>query len=246
MHGIIYKATNTLNGKVYIGQTTQPLNERKRHHKYMSLKGDRRTPFQIALLDEGFDNFTWKQRDTFNNAEELTAKEKHWVAFYKANDPQYGYNITGGGIAAKHTEETKRKISRIVKGRKVSEETRRKISEGNKGKHNGENNPFFGKKHTEESRRKMSEAQKRKHPAKPAVIKPKKIKLPKPPKILKGKATGERHPKNTTSEATALQIKIDLQAGMRICEIMRKHGVTKSVVSNIKHGYSWAWLQIPA
>lgn len=246
MDGIIYKATNIITGKVYIGMTSYSLAMRKRHHKYMASKGDRRTPFQIALLDEGADNFAWGEIDSAQTEEELSAKEKLWVAHYKANDHNYGYNITGGGIAAKHTPETRLKISCIVKGRKVSEETRRKISEAQKGIQAGEKNPFYGRKHTEESRRKMSEAQKRNRPVKPAVIKPVKIKPPKPPKILKGKAIGERHPKNTTSEATALQIKLDLRAGMRICEVMRKYGVTKGVVSNIKHGYSWAWLKTGA
>jgi group I intron endonuclease len=210
----------------------------------MALKGDRRIPFQCALLDEGFGNFVWDEIDTAKTVEELSEKEKQWIAYYQANDPAYGYNITGGGIAAKHTEETKRKISLIRKGRHPSLETIKKISESNKGLQAGERNPFFGKKHTEESRRKMSEAQRRNRPVKPLVIKTEKQKPSKPPKVLKGKPLGEKHQFATTTEAVARQIKIDLQNGMRICDIVRKHGVTKSVVSNIKHGYSWAWLHV--
>ena len=69
-----------------------------------------------------------------------------------------------------HSDETKRKLSEINKGKKVSDETRRKLSEMNKGeKHpffgkTGEGNPFFGKKHSEETLKKMSESAKgRKH-----------------------------------------------------------------------------------
>ena len=50
------------------------------------------------------------------------------------------------------SEETKHKLSVLLKGRAVSEETRRKLSISNSGK----NNPFFGHKHSEESRDKMS------------------------------------------------------------------------------------------
>jgi group I intron endonuclease len=190
-YGIIYKATNIINGKVYIGKTIKTLRKRKSNHKFQSLKGDRRYMFQIALLDEGFENFTWEQIDTAENEADLNAKEELWVAHYKANDPQYGYNGTGGGngFKAKHTEDTKHKMSEAAKGRTF----------------------------TQEQYIKAGEAQR-----------------------------GERHPKNTTAEATARAIKADIKAGMRICEIMRKYGVTKSVISNIKHGYSWAWLQITA
>ncbi len=49
----------------------------------------------------------------------------------------------------KHSEETKKKISKALKGKKHSEETKRKMSESHSGK-----------KHTEESKKKMSEAKK--------------------------------------------------------------------------------------
>jgi group I intron endonuclease len=119
MYGIIYKATGPT-GKVYIGKTTKTLAMRKSHHKYMALKGDRRTPFQCALLDEGFDNFAWEQIDTAETEDELNAKEKQWIAHYKADDPAYGYNIFEGGDGAKLTEETKRKISEAQRGKKHS------------------------------------------------------------------------------------------------------------------------------
>lgn len=44
----------------------------------------------------------------------------------------------------------------MEKGAKHTEETRRKISDSRKGKLVGKDNPFFGKHHTEESRKKIS------------------------------------------------------------------------------------------
>jgi len=74
----------------------------------------------------------------------------------------------------KHSDETKRKISKSLKGRnsptkgkKLSEETKRKISEKLKGK----NNPNYGKKFSEEHRRKISESNKGKKHTEEAKIK---------------------------------------------------------------------------
>jgi len=219
-------AVNILNGKVYVGQTVQTLIERKNGHLRKSKT--RNYHFYSAIKKYGADNFEWRQIDDAENADELNQKERYWIAYYKSDNPEYGYNMNEGGLGARHTEETKRKISELRKGKKMpphSPETRRKMSESLKGKTAWNKGLIFAVKT-------------------PKPPKPKRIKIPKPPKILKGKQIGEKHHKNTTSEATALQIKVDIKAGLRICEIMRKHGVTKSVVSNIKHGYSWKWLQV--
>ena len=136
------------------------------------------------------------------------------------------------------------------KGKKTPPEIRQKLSEANKGKPSGNK----GKTHSPETLLKISESLKGKTPWNKGLKKqkpPKPAKIPKPPKPIKvslknGEAQrGEQHRLNTTPEAVARQIKTDLLYGMRLCDIVRKYNVTKSVVSNIKHGYSWKWLQIP-
>jgi group I intron endonuclease len=156
MHGIIYKATNILNGKVYIGKTEKKLTKRKCNHKFQSLKGDKRSAFQLALLDEGFNNFTWEQIDTFNSADELEQKEKYWVSFYHARDPQFGYNDQDGGIHYTVSAVTRKRISEAHKGKKRTAEARQRMSEAQRG-HPGWNT---GKHFSEETKRKMSEAMK--------------------------------------------------------------------------------------
>jgi group I intron endonuclease len=136
MYGIIYKATGP-GGRVYIGQTTKTLKMRKAGHKAQSLKKDRRSAFQIALLDEGFSNFAWEQIDSADTVEELDRKEKEWIVFYKANNPAFGYNLTNGGIFFSHSNETRRKISELNKGRPSNRK---------------------GKQHSQESIEKMIEA----------------------------------------------------------------------------------------
>jgi hypothetical protein len=164
-HGIIYKATGP-GGKVYIGQTVKTLAKRKAGHKFMSLKMDVRTAFQISLLDEGFDNFTWEQIDQADTAEELDQKEQAWIAHYDSTNPDKGYNLSPGGISWIPSEETRRKIGEAQEGEKNhmfgkhhAEETGQKMSESRKGKPNGRE----GKRPTEETRQKMSEAQRGLH-----------------------------------------------------------------------------------
>lgn len=69
-----------------------------------------------------------------------------------------GHGLLGelnGMYGKNHTEETKKKISKINKGRRLSEETKKKISEAI----SGENHPWYGRHHSEESKKKISENQ---------------------------------------------------------------------------------------
>jgi len=111
VYGIIYKATGP-DGRVYIGQTTESLTRRKGVHAYRIKKGDKRSPFQFALLEHGSVRaFQWEQIDTAENAGELDAKEKHWIAHYQSDKPAHGYNSTDGGINYTASPEHRKKLS---------------------------------------------------------------------------------------------------------------------------------------
>jgi hypothetical protein len=55
---------------------------------------------------------------------------------------------------------------------------------------------------------------------------------------------GEKNHKAKITEIIACGIKLDLQNGMRNCDVTRKYRVTKHVVNNIKTGRSWGWLNV--
>lgn len=160
----IYRLTNLVNGKTYIGQ-----------HKYKELNdgymGSGKT-LKKAKIKYGIENFK-KDILVFNISERKYADllEKTFIASERENvGVENCYNITDGGqggVVIGHTvsEETRKKISESLKGthpseetiRKraeslkghiTSEETKRKISEANKGKHC----------HSEETKRKISES----------------------------------------------------------------------------------------
>lgn len=147
--GYIYKITNTLNGKAYIGQTIKKVEKRINEHLNLTQMGSRllkraiqkygRDAFTVDILHDGVLNI-------FLDDLEISEIKK-----YNTLAPN-GYNLDSGGNANKFvSDETRRKISEAQKQRKpISPETRRKMSEAQKGR-----------KLSSEARRKISESNKR-------------------------------------------------------------------------------------
>jgi group I intron endonuclease len=127
-NGIIYKATNIITGKVYIGQTKENINLRINHH-IGSMKRGSKTYFHNALRKYGKENFLWEIIDIANNRNELNLKECFWIKEYNSFNSKFGYNMTFGGNQYELTEEARKKMI----GHIVTEETRNKISESHKG-----------------------------------------------------------------------------------------------------------------
>ena len=178
----IYRITNLINGKTYIGQ-----------HKYKDLNDNYMGSgvyLTKAKKKYGIENFT-KEILEFDipNVDLANDWEQMYILFERAKG-KAEYNIADGGqgnLGLHHSEETKRKLSKAnkgkhlsgetrkkisetMKGHKVSEETKRKIGEASsrslKGKPKSEearrknSEGHRGKYHSEETKRKMSEAHK--------------------------------------------------------------------------------------
>ena len=80
---IVYKITNKLNGKVYIGQTTEGIEKRwKRHCGYQINDG---TYFHNAIKKYGAENFTIEIIDKAKNQEELNELEFFYINKYNNN-----------------------------------------------------------------------------------------------------------------------------------------------------------------
>jgi hypothetical protein len=255
--GIIYKATSPT-GKVYIGKTTYTVAHRKGQHIYMANHGYHMIPFHVALLNEGKENFTWEQIDTAENQAELDQKEKYWIAYYQANDPAYGYNITEGGTGAKHTEESRRKMSEASKGnknwlgkhhtvetrKKISEiaknrspETRRHMSEAKKG----EKHPLYGKHLSEEHRRKIGEGERgEKNPNFGKHL------SEKHKQKLSEAKQGEKCWRAKLTEEIVLEILARYNRGDSQKAMAREYGVSNGAIRGITHGRRWKHLQIGA
>lgn len=95
----IYKITNLINGKSYIGQTDQKVEDRWRDHK--NGKTSKNSPLKRAIEKYGWDNFSKEVIDTADSLEEALSKEIYWIDHYQTCIPVFGknsgYNLTRGG-----------------------------------------------------------------------------------------------------------------------------------------------------
>lgn len=106
---LIYKATNVVNGKFYIGVTKKLLYERARDHLSESKRDNYSCKkFHAALRKYGKDCFHWEVIDTADCFSDAMLKEVAWIANLKPV-----YNICRGGRGApgamtgkKHSKET--------------------------------------------------------------------------------------------------------------------------------------------
>ena len=111
MEGIIYKITNIINNKVYIGQTINTL--KNRWNKHCHSNGCRM--LYNAILKYGKDNFTQEIVETVP-IDKLDEREVYWISFYKSNNKQFGYNILQGGNLGRKgfSKLTKEEINKII------------------------------------------------------------------------------------------------------------------------------------
>lgn len=145
--GYIYKYTNLINGKIYIGKTYR-LNKRMCEHKYRKDN----TYFHNALKKYGFENFKYEVIAQTDNDKTLNFLEIYYIRKFNSFG-ENGYNLTHGGegtLGYTVSERVKEIVSKTHKGKIVSNETKIKMSLSGKGKHNhkGEKNPNWkgGKK----------------------------------------------------------------------------------------------------
>lgn len=95
VYGVIYCATNIINGKKYIGQTIRNLEIRKREHIGQSYNGSE-LAFHQAIRKYGEDKFEWNVLDHAYSQEELDDIEKYWIDYYDTYRDS-GYNMSLGG-----------------------------------------------------------------------------------------------------------------------------------------------------
>jgi group I intron endonuclease len=162
---VIYKITNLINGKIYVGQDSK--NNPNYFGSGLYLKK--------AFKKYGKNNFKKEIIEYCTSKEELDDKEIFYIKKFNSCDLRIGYNISIGGTGGpnfknrKHNEKTKEKLRDIwikkkkdinfihpLIGFKHSEETKKMYSINRKGKLSGKKNPMYGKKHSEESKKNMS------------------------------------------------------------------------------------------
>ena len=129
---IIYKATNRINGKVYIGQTKHSLEHRKNsHERDTRCRKKHSTYFHEALAKYGYENFVWEVIDESNSQVEIDKLEKKYIQEYRSMDKEFGYNLKDGGKEGGiYNEEGKRRLGESTKKKWANPETAAKMREG--------------------------------------------------------------------------------------------------------------------
>lgn len=136
---VIYKTTNLINGKIYIGQTVNNID---------SYYGSGKLLIK-AIKKYGKENFTKEIICECNSIEELDQMEIFWIGKLNSQDLTMGYNLDAGG-GLNYTQ------FRYF-GKTLTLEHRKNISL-NHADVSGHKNPMFGKTHTEEARNSIREA----------------------------------------------------------------------------------------
>lgn len=128
--GIVYLYRNTINDKIYIGQTLDE-KRRKRKHKYARDN----YPFHNAIRKYGYDKFEYKVLFyTSSKSKErlkviIDALEIYYIRKYNSTDKNIGYNLAKGGdgtVGVVLTKETKDKISATKRSQHLHHSKERK------------------------------------------------------------------------------------------------------------------------
>ena len=92
----IYKITNSINGKIYIGKTSSSIEERWKEHKRDSIKeNEKHRPLYRAMNKYGVENFSIEELEKCDTDKIACEREKYWIEYYGSF--KNGYNATKGG-----------------------------------------------------------------------------------------------------------------------------------------------------
>lgn len=149
MNFYIYKITNLINGKIYIGKRKTKL---KIEDDFYFGSGKL---IKFAIKKYGINNFT-KEILEICNSNTLNEREVYWIEFLNSTDLKLGYNISNGGDGGDLlTNNPDREL--IIEKRKgstrdFSEEHKIKLSKSKMA----DKNPMFGNKMDDESKAHLS------------------------------------------------------------------------------------------
>lgn len=115
--GCIYKFTNKVNGKIYIGKT---IDWKRRMCKHKSSAKKPKHYFGRALRKYGFDNFEIEILIDNIPEEKLNELEIEYIRVHKSNNSKFGYNLTLGGEGCSGYKRTAEQLKRITKNHNVS------------------------------------------------------------------------------------------------------------------------------
>lgn len=129
----VYKITNVLTNKYYIGIDSYFPKRLKQHQSLLSNNKHKNKYLQNSYNKYGIDNFKFELLLNCNSREEMLSKEVELIKEYNSLENGYNHTIGGeGSFGYKHSEESISKMSSWK--REITQEWKNNISKGTKGK----------------------------------------------------------------------------------------------------------------
>lgn len=99
--GYVYKITNLIDGKIYIGKSVSNYLHRYKEHlrianNWEEMQQTHRSHLYSAMYKYGVENFEIGLVEECSN-DILSERERHWISKFNSQDPVIGYNIAYGG-----------------------------------------------------------------------------------------------------------------------------------------------------
>ena len=218
----IYKVTNKVNQKVYVGKSKDP-SKRLRGHWISRFDGSH---FHNALIKYGLKNFELSELEEHDTEELANEAEKRLIAENKSQDVAFGYNMTAGGDGVCNPcEEIRRRMRDAHLGKKMSQITLQRMSAAQKGRvMSEEHRKNLSKARKASAERKgftpMSDAAKEK---------------------LSALNTGSKNKAAKLNEDNVKEIKKLIVEGVLTLHVIGlKFGVSRHTIGAIKSGRLWA------
>ena len=223
----IYKITNIINSKVYIGSSIDIKSRWKKHKQHLRNNKHHNDHLQHAWRLYGEQNFKFEiLENTDLNILSLEEKENYWIQYYNSSDKIYGYNLYH--------------YSRKPLGYKYSDEVIQKRKERNAIY----GHCWTGKKHSEETKLKMCLAQKGKifseeHRNKISNFR-KNFKSSEETKLKISKASsGEKNPRALLNEKKVKEIRELFKNNMKVSKIAKLYNMSWNAIDSIVKEKSW-------
>lgn len=179
---VVYKITNTINGKIYIGITNNTKLRWSSNGKHYRARGEKKNsrPFWNAIQKYGWEKFDKKIISSNLTYEEALKKEIEMIKSYDSTNKDKGYNVSPGGnggliykihpkgmLGKQHSKEHKEMHANRYRNKSFNPMTNGQVKWGIT---HGHPKGMLGKNHSIEIRNQISETLKRKGHAKKKVM----------------------------------------------------------------------------
>lgn len=135
--GGIYCIRNLVSGRIYVGSSINIRSRWKSHRSLLRAGQHIARAMQRSWLKHGEAAFEFSILEFVDEPAELVAREQHWIDALDAANPRTGFNSSptaGNCLGVRHSAETKRKLSKVHKGKPKSAEHRAAIGDAHRGR----------------------------------------------------------------------------------------------------------------